>query len=107
MTTCKPTASAEVVAWMMTCDQYRRPPEFSRDRPTAVPPVCEVTGLVPLPDYEALQRRIAELEAAIPLRMPEDCDEYSEPWAAGIARGWNSCVDKIAAMRSKGEEHAD
>lgn len=121
MTTSKPTASAEVVAWMMTCDQYRRPPEFSRDRPTAVPPICKVTGLVPLPDYEALQRRVAELEAALLAVLRQDAVDQSlglvptlymraRMDAAGvIGKTVNELFNEAqdAAMRSKEEEHAD
>lgn len=39
---------AQPVAWMLTADQYRRPAEFHREKPSFVPPICK---LIPLYDH--------------------------------------------------------
>lgn len=37
-------------AWVMTADQYRRPPEIYLTEPMFVPPICTVTPLYKLPE---------------------------------------------------------
>lgn len=35
----------------------------------------------------------------VPLLMDEDCDTEQDPWTAGLARGWNSCREKMLTLR--------
>jgi hypothetical protein len=48
---------AEPVAWMMTADGYRRPPEFYRAKPDFVPPISKLTPLYTHPPKDAEPKR--------------------------------------------------
>lgn len=57
----KPKADAEPVAWMMTADGYRRPPELYRTKPDFVPPISKLIPLYTHPP-QADAERVALIE---------------------------------------------
>ena len=95
------------VAWMMTCDQYRRPPEFYSKEPIGVPPICKVVALVSMDDYAALATRLAEFEARaeglrkslaemIELRQATQDGRVTEKHELDILRGAKAAIAQEA-----------
>lgn len=55
----------KAVAWLMTCEAYRRPPEVYLSEPGFVPPISKLIPLIPESALHAAEAELGELRRRV------------------------------------------
>ena len=93
----------EVVAYMMTCKPYGRPPEFYVTKPDFVPPISTLVPLVPKSALQSANARLAELEAERDAALAKAAEwnriaESTREWGRQHLKNYDALTDAVLAL---------